>query len=86
MLAREISNDPNRRDRTCNVGEESTSRDPCAAVHSVVLGIAVVAILFPRIVAWTVAAVAILAGVFLLFRAVRTNARRARKRRAAPPA
>jgi cardiolipin synthase len=44
------------------------------------LGFAAAAILFPRVVAWCAASVATLAGLFLLFRALRTRVRSRRPR------
>ncbi len=52
---------------------------------AVVLAFAAVAVFFPRVIAWTAASVATLAGVFLLFRALRARARRGRPRKTEPP-
>jgi membrane associated rhomboid family serine protease len=51
-----------------------------------VLGIAAIAFFFPMVVAWSAATFAAVIGLFLLFRALLTRARRARGRKAAPPA
>ncbi len=52
----------------------------------VVLAFAAVAIVFPRAVAWTAAAIASIIGLGLLFRSLRTRVRRGRPRDGAPPA
>ena len=53
---------------------------------AVVLGCAAVAVFFPRVIAWSAAILAIHAGLFLIFRAVRLRAGRKRGRKTAPPA
>ena len=53
---------------------------------AVVLAFAAFAVFFPRVVAWSAAAVASVIGLVLLFRALRTRARRGRKPKTAPPA
>ena len=56
----------------------------CAAVFA--LAMAVAAVIFPRVAGGIVATIAALVALFLIFRAVRTQALRKRKRKAAPPA
>ena len=53
---------------------------------AVVLACAAFALFFPRVIAWSAAGVATLAGLFLFFRALRTRSRRGRTRKTVPPA
>ena len=52
---------------------------------AVMLALAAFSVFFPRLIAWGAATVAGVIGVVLLFRALRTRARRKRRRETAPP-
>lgn len=66
--------------RVLNTGDTFT----LLIAAAVVLAFAAVAIFFPRIIAWTAATAAIVAGLLLLIRALRTRIRRDRRKKSPP--